>query len=213
MDWGKGYSATYYLAQVDPVTWRDIARIEITGGSINREKTGLIESADIDCTGYDDGERWIRVYLDARQNGAAEHVPLFTGLATSPEDEIDGTRVENALQCYSVLKPADDVLLLRGWYAPRKSKWSISGSSESSERSARTAESVGDASKSKMNRNSKSIPGTGRDSSFVRLTSIEANFEIIELSAPGRCGIDIMTLNLLASGYISRPFEMQMNRV
>ena len=122
MDWGKGYSATYYLAQVDPVTWRDIARIEITGGSINREKTGLIESADIDCTGYDDGERWIRVYLDARQNGAAEHVPLFTGLATSPEDEIDGTRVENALQCYSVLKPVDDVLLLRGWYAPRKTK-------------------------------------------------------------------------------------------
>ena len=122
MDWSKGYSATYYLAQVDPVTWRDIARIEITGGSINREKTGLIESADIDCTGYDDGERWIRVYLDARQNGAAEHVPLFTGLATSPEDEIDGTRVENALQCYSVLKPVDDVLLLRGWYAPRKSK-------------------------------------------------------------------------------------------
>ena len=57
MDWGKGYSATYYLTQVDPVTWRDIARIEITGGSINREKTGLIESADIDCTGYDDGER------------------------------------------------------------------------------------------------------------------------------------------------------------
>ena len=119
MDWSKGYSATYYMTRVDPITWRDIGIVNLTGGSISRERTGLMESADIDCIGYEDGEQWIRVYLDVRQGGAAAHEPLFTGLATSPDDEIDGTRVENALQCYSVLKPAEDVLLLRGWYAPR----------------------------------------------------------------------------------------------
>ena len=119
MDWSRGYSATYYMRLVDPITWRDTDTINLTGGNISREKSGLIESADIDCTGYDYGERWVRVYLDTRQGGGWAHEPLFTGLATSPDDEIDGTRTSNAVQCYSVLKPAEDVLLLRGWYAPR----------------------------------------------------------------------------------------------
>lgn len=119
MDWSKGYSATYYMAKVDPVTWRDIGVINITGGSINREADGLVESADIECVGYEDGEQWVRVYLDARQGGSGVHEALFTGLATSPDDEIDGTRVDNKVECYSVLKPAEDMLLLRGWYAGR----------------------------------------------------------------------------------------------
>ena len=119
MDWSKGYSATYYMTRVDPITWRDIGRVNLTGGTISREPDGLMESADIECVGYEDGEQWVRVYLDARQTGSGTHEPLFTGLATSPDDEIDGTRVDNKLECYSVLKPAEDVLLLRGWYAGR----------------------------------------------------------------------------------------------
>lgn len=118
MDWSKGYSATYYARRVDPITWRDTDIIELTGGSISRELSGLRESADIDCVSYDVGiERWIRVYLDTRQDGAAGHVALFTGLATSPSRDINGSVSANTLECYSVLKPVDDVALLRGWYA------------------------------------------------------------------------------------------------
>lgn len=120
MDWDKGFSASYYATIVDPDTWQDQKRIEITGGSINRTLTDLRESADIDCKNYEEGyENWIRIYLDARQAGGSAHLPLFTGIASSPGKTINGRRVENRIQCYSVLKPAADVLLPKGWYAAR----------------------------------------------------------------------------------------------
>lgn len=127
MDWSKGFSALYYASIVDPQTWRDIERFEITDGSISKEASGLRVSADIDCVNYENEarENWVRIWLDARQNGAAEHVPLFTGLATSPSRDINGNVISNKLECYSVLKPAQDVLLQRGWYAPADISGSI----------------------------------------------------------------------------------------
>lgn len=119
MNWNRGFSASYYAYLIDPVSWRETERFEITGGSINRTDEGLRDSADIQCTAYESGkERYIRVYLDAKQNGAAVHMPLFTGLATSPARDIDGFYETNTVACYSVLKAADDVLLDRGFYVP-----------------------------------------------------------------------------------------------
>lgn len=119
VDWSKGYSASYYAQKVDPATWRDTDLIRLTGGTIKREQTGKRQSADIGCINYHvDVEQWIRVYLDVEQSGASAHVPLFTGLATSPSDDINGTLTVNSLSCFSVLKPAEDVILPRGYYAP-----------------------------------------------------------------------------------------------
>ena len=117
MDWEKGFGALYYMTIVDRRTWADLERIEITGGSVSRTDSNLIESADIDCVRYDKGEQWIRLYLDAKQEGSdTEHIPLFTGLATSPASNINGRIITNSLECYSVLKPADDVPVQRGYY-------------------------------------------------------------------------------------------------
>lgn len=119
MDWSKGFSALYHMTIVDPVTWRDIEILDITGGSVDRSDSGLMHSADLDCVNFPyTNETYIRVYLDARQEGSSEHVALFTGLATTPDDDFEGTIKRNTLQCYSVLKAAEDVLLPRGWYAP-----------------------------------------------------------------------------------------------
>lgn len=119
MNWAQGYTAEYYATRVDPLTWRDIERIEITGGSIKRDVDGLRESAQISCDTYPQGiEQWVRIYLDCTQGGSNEHVALFTGLATSPHRDMDGVREQSSIECYSVLKPASDVFLLRGWYAP-----------------------------------------------------------------------------------------------
>ena len=120
MDWAKGLSATYYMSIVDPVTWRDVDRIEIKGGEISRSESELVESADVDCVRYDQSsERYVRIWLNTRQEGGrSSHTALFTGLATSPNRDINGTLVTNKVQCLSVLKPAKDVLLQRGWYAP-----------------------------------------------------------------------------------------------
>lgn len=120
MDWDKGFSARYYISVIDRATWRDLRRLEITGGTIKREDSELRESADINCVNYSETtEQIIRVWLDAKQNGNSSHIPLFTGLATSPGRNINGRLVTNTLECYSVLKIAQDILLERGWYAPR----------------------------------------------------------------------------------------------
>lgn len=122
MNWNNGFSATYYAYVLDRASWRELKRLQITGGSIKHDTDGLRESADVDCVGYrEEKEQWIRIYLDARQNGATAHVPVFTGLASSPSREIDGVYETSTLQCYSVLKPAADVLLDRGYYVLRGS--------------------------------------------------------------------------------------------
>ncbi len=120
MEWNKGFSATYYAAVVDPATWRDTERFEIISGSIARAESSLIESADISTTYEFSGEKWIRVYMDVRQNGAAAHVALFTGLATPPQTDYNGLLKSFTLECYSVLKPAEDVLLERGYFIPEE---------------------------------------------------------------------------------------------
>jgi len=119
MDWSKGYSSIIYMTIVDPISWRDIDRIEILGGTITHSYSDLREAADIDVANYEEtAEQLIRVWLDVSQAGDASHTPLFTGYATSPGRSISGNLVSNRLQCYSVLKPAQDILLPRGWYAP-----------------------------------------------------------------------------------------------
>ena len=118
MDWSKGFSAEYYMTIVDPVTFLDTERVEITGGTISRTGSGLRQSADIQCVDFDPSrECWVRVWLTAAQEDDVARVPLFTGLATAPGVEMDGMRAKYPVECYSVLKPAEDVLLPRGWFA------------------------------------------------------------------------------------------------
>ena len=120
MNWNNGFTAKYYCTVVDPVTWRDVSTFDIVGGSIKRTNDGLMESADLECVNrIQTREEWVRVYLEARQDGGSERVALFTGLATSPDRKIDGNIENNPLACYSVLKASDDVLLERGWFASK----------------------------------------------------------------------------------------------
>lgn len=119
MEWNKGYSSSYYMTIINPKTWRDSTRAEITSASVNRTRDGLRESASIESNiDQDNVEFWIRIYMDAEQTGSAAHDAIFTGLATTPRRDIEGAFKQSSLECYSVLKPADDVNLLRGWYAP-----------------------------------------------------------------------------------------------
>lgn len=119
MDWRNGFTARYYATVVDPGSWRDGERIELTGGSVRKTYTDLRESADLNCRNYSETkEQLIRVWLDARQSSNSSHIALFTGYSTAPDRTINGVRETKTLQCYSVLKPARDILLPRGWYAP-----------------------------------------------------------------------------------------------
>lgn len=118
MDWSKGYSSDFYAKEVDPVTWRDIGEIPITGGTVKRTFSGLRQSATLQCS-IDLGgiEKWVRVYMDVEQDGGYAHEAIFTGLAATPKHKMWASRATRAPECYSVLKPADDVFLPRGWFA------------------------------------------------------------------------------------------------
>lgn len=117
MDWSKGLSASYKAFIVDPITWKDTEKIDIISGSISKSEDDLRESADISVSDYNSNkEQWIRIYLDARQSSDSYYGAIFTGLISSPGKEIEGNVQTNSLRCYSVLKPASDILLPRGYY-------------------------------------------------------------------------------------------------
>lgn len=120
MDWSKGFSARYILATVNPETWTDQEEFEFVDGSIDRDNSSdLKESASVTMTEkITENECWVRIYLQAQQGGSAKKVALFTGLAAFPERKLDGTRTTYDIDCYSVLKPADDIILPRGYYVP-----------------------------------------------------------------------------------------------
>ena len=121
MDWTKGYTASYYACIVDPITWRDLERFELESGSINRTDSGLLQSADISCIDYEHGsDKWIRIWMDTEQPGTGEHNAIFTGLTSTPKFETKGGGYTDCkIQCYSVLKPAEDVPPPLGYYAAK----------------------------------------------------------------------------------------------
>ena len=117
MNWNNGFSALYEIKTVDPVSWMDTGSLDLMSGTVTKTDSALIESAHLNMTERV-RECWVRVYLKARQTGTGARVPLFTGLAVTPERDLDGRRESYATECYSVLKPAEDTLTPRGYYVP-----------------------------------------------------------------------------------------------
>jgi len=117
MNWDKGYSVKYIMTTVDPGSWGDTGEIPITDGVIDRDaSTELLESASLSVMDRIT-EQLVRVYMIAKQHGETVREALFTGLSTTPSRNILGSREKNTLECYSVLKYADDVLLPLGYFA------------------------------------------------------------------------------------------------
>lgn len=117
MNWHRGFSALYELRKVDPITWMDTDELRFTAGTVSRSEDDLQESANLTLT-ESQGECWLRVYLKAKQGNSGARVPVFTGLASTPRRDLDGVRETYQATCYSVLKPADDVLVECGYYVP-----------------------------------------------------------------------------------------------
>lgn len=124
MDYSSGYVASYYATFVDPLTFEDDIRydsnrIEVLSGSINKDNSLLRQSASIILrNNYTEiNDRWIRIYMILEQSKDKERIPLFTGLASSPNLTYNLGVQDQTLNCYSVLKVAEDVIMPRGWYA------------------------------------------------------------------------------------------------
>ena len=115
MNWNTGFTSIYELKRVDPVSWHDAGSFELLTGDINRSGSGLMQSAGITMT-ENPGECWLRVYLKARQGEMGARVALFTGLASAPSRTLNGNSETYKVDCYSVLKPVDDILTPRGFF-------------------------------------------------------------------------------------------------
>lgn len=121
INYSNGISATYYAARVNPQTWADAGEIAVISGSVTKKAgSNLVVSAEITVSEDIGAESWVRLYLIAEQSGSKERVPLFTGIVSSPQRDIKGGAETRKLDCYSVLKVADDILLPIGWFAPAR---------------------------------------------------------------------------------------------
>lgn len=118
MNWSKGFSAQYFYTLVDPVTWRDIGTYQLIGGNVMKSCDGLMQSGDMEITTLpSDKEVWVRIYLAARQSDTGTRDALMTGLLQTPQRNWTGVKGVYQAEICSVLKPAEDILLERGWYA------------------------------------------------------------------------------------------------
>lgn len=119
MDFTQGFTASFYATFIDPGTWVDMERFEIVSGSISRTGSGLRQNAELVVREYDQPiDRYIRIYMDVDQEGARQHVPLFTGIASTPGDDRQDAVNSIRVQAYSPLKDAEDIKLQLGYYVP-----------------------------------------------------------------------------------------------
>ena len=115
MNWNTGYTAMYSLQRVDPISWQDVGPYDLISGGISKSTSKLVESADFTMS-ETPGECWLRCYLRAKQGEDGARVALFTGLASAPQRSLAGNNVTYKVECYSVLKPIDDILVPRGFF-------------------------------------------------------------------------------------------------
>ena len=103
-DWSSSMQQTFEYYTVDPLTWKDIKRIDsVTACQIERDsETSTLGSATIDITASL-GECYIRVYLITIQNGIREKHPLGTFLVQTPSTSFDGKIQNISMDAYTPL--------------------------------------------------------------------------------------------------------------
>lgn len=123
VDWAAGYTASWRVMRVNPVTWADEEELPgVTSISVERTNEQLRESGSAEVTldvGEDFPETWCRIEMLATQGAESQRVALAT-LQMAPTDS-DPARGREAvtLEGRSVLAPASDEVLLAGTYAPK----------------------------------------------------------------------------------------------
>ena len=126
MDWTKGYSSTFRVGRVDPVTW------ELTGevggvGEIEIDRDGtddapMLETASVKAVSMPSDEfeaGYLRIVMDAVQGTSSESVPVATLWFEGGRGRYDRGYREDELTGRSVLFGAADDQVGDGSYAPK----------------------------------------------------------------------------------------------
>ena len=103
-NWMSTMQQTFEYYTVDPLTWKDVSKIEnVISSSINWDSSAeTLGSASINVN-EPLGEAYIRIYLITIQNGIREKHPLGTFLVQTPSYSFDGKTRNITLDAYTPL--------------------------------------------------------------------------------------------------------------
>lgn len=92
MDWTGNMALSFEYMLVDPATWMDVGVLDtVSSCHITRDlEMDTLGQATFQIADLDDGERWIRCYMDAEQGRQRERVCLGTFLVQTPRKTSDG---------------------------------------------------------------------------------------------------------------------------
>lgn len=104
VDWTKSMEQSFEYYEVDPISWKDIKRIDnIKSSSISRDLSAdTLGSASIDIVNSV-GECYIRIYLVVNQNDQEKKFPLGTYLVQTPTTTFDGKIMTVSMNAYTPL--------------------------------------------------------------------------------------------------------------
>ena len=102
IDWSKSMTQTFEYYTVDTGTWKDDKKINnVKKSTITRDlKTDTLGSSTIDIVDTI-GEKYVRTYLIAKQNGNTYKKPLGTHLVQSPSTTFDGFTKNVSMDAYT----------------------------------------------------------------------------------------------------------------
>ena len=92
MDWTRNMALSFAYRVVEPTTWRDREVLDtVSSCHIVRDlEMDTLGQATLTIVDADDGERWIRCYMNAEQDGREERVCMGTFLVQTPRRSSNG---------------------------------------------------------------------------------------------------------------------------
>lgn len=119
-DWTKSMTQTYEYFIVDPVTWKDVRRIDVVKTStVKRDSTVETRgSASFDVTEKLE-ECYVRTYLVTVQNGVTERHALGTHLVQTPSSKFNGKVTTLTLDGYTSLLELKENQPPIGYFIPK----------------------------------------------------------------------------------------------
>ena len=118
INWMQGYSSEWRIFKVNRRTWADESTLANASSiSIERDASGeLLESGSFEVDGGDFEEGYYRIVMTATQGAVRERVDVATLLCSTSTGEVNRRNNRMEIVGESVLKPASDMLLLKGEY-------------------------------------------------------------------------------------------------
>lgn len=117
IDWTREMGQTFEFREVDPATWQDVGALDqVTSMEVTCDSEAELGGSAVLELRENIGERYVRAYLVATQDGRAERHAVGTVLAQAGQFDYDGTGTDWRAEGYPpLIELADDMPDLGYW--------------------------------------------------------------------------------------------------